>query len=143
LCCCAIHVGAKICSAPAGGFTFQSHQKKSNVKDDSVYLTAGTPGRGKATGYTGWCAREAVFGNWWGELENLSLSAYSFRRFGNTLGAMYDAGRDPVEADWESIILSASQPMQVGTPKCFKLRHIGHATPTVPSALKIWDKGTG
>jgi hypothetical protein len=40
--------------------------EKADVKDDSVYLTTGTRGRGKATGYTGWCAREAVFVNRWG-----------------------------------------------------------------------------
>jgi hypothetical protein len=111
--------------------------KKADVKDDSVYLTAGTPGRGKATGYTGWCAREAVFENWWGDLENLSLSAHSFWRFGDTLVVMYDAGRDPVEADWESVVLSASRPMQVGTPKRFKSRPIDQATPTVSIALKM------
>jgi hypothetical protein len=101
-------------------------------------LTAGTLGCGKTTGFTGWCAREAVFGNWWGELNNLFLSAHSFRRFGDTLGAKYDAGRYPVEADWESLILSTSRPMQVGTPKCFQSRPVDQATPTVPIALKMW-----
>jgi hypothetical protein len=117
--------------------------KKADVKDDSVYLTAGTPGRGKATGYTGWCAREAAFGNRLGDLENLSLSAHSFWRFGDTLGAMYDAGRDPVEADWESVVLSASRPMQVGTPKRFKSRPIDQSTPTVSIALKMYANGPG
>jgi hypothetical protein len=28
---------------------------------------------------------------------------------------MFDAGREPVEADWESVVLSASRAMQVGT----------------------------
>jgi hypothetical protein len=69
LCCGVIHGGAKFCIAPAGGCTFQSHQKKADVKDNSVYLTAGTLGRGKAAGFTGWFTWEAVFGNWWGELE--------------------------------------------------------------------------
>jgi hypothetical protein len=78
-----------------------------------------------------------------GELKNLSLSAHSFQPFGDTLGAVYDAGRDPVEADWESVVLSASWPMQVGTSKRFKSRHIDQATPTVSSALKMWDKGPG
>jgi hypothetical protein len=104
LCCGVIHGGAKLCIALAGGCTFQSHHKNADVKDESVYLTAGTPECDKATGYIGWCAREAVFGNRWGKLEHLSLSAHSFRRFGDTLGAMYDAGRDPVEADWESVV---------------------------------------
>jgi hypothetical protein len=143
LCCGVIHGGAKFCIAPACGCTFQSHQKKADFKDNSVYLTAGTLGRSKATGFTGWCAREAVFGNQWGELDNLSLSARSFRRFGDTLGAVYDAGHDPVEADWESIVLSASRLMQVGTPKCFKSRPVDQAAPTVSSALKMWAKGPG
>jgi hypothetical protein len=136
LCCGVIHGGAKFCIAPAGGCMFQSHHKKPDVKDSLVYLTAGTLGCGKATGFTGWCAREAVFGNRWGELENLSLSAHSFRRFGDTPG-------DPVEADWESVILSASRPMQVGTPKRFKSRPVDKANPTVSSSLKMSDKGPG
>jgi hypothetical protein len=121
----------------------KGHQKKADVKDNSVFLTSGTLGRSKATGFTSWCAREAVFVNWWGELDTLSLSAHSFRRFGDTLGAMYDAGRDPFEADWESVILSASRPMQVGTPKRFKSRPVDQATPTVSSALDMWAKGPG
>jgi hypothetical protein len=64
-------------------------------------------------------------------------------RFGDTLGAMYDAGRDPVEADWERIVLSVSRPMQVGTQKRFKSRPIDQATSTVSSALKMWAKGPG
>jgi hypothetical protein len=40
LCWGVIHGGAKFCSAPAGGCTFQIHQKKADVKDNSVYLTA-------------------------------------------------------------------------------------------------------
>jgi hypothetical protein len=87
LCCGVIHGGAKFSIAAAGGCTFQSHQKKSDVKDNLAYLTAGTLGRGKAVGFIGWFAREAVFGNRWGELEQLSLSAHSFRCFGDTLGA--------------------------------------------------------
>jgi hypothetical protein len=31
----------------------------------------------------------------------LSLSAHSFWRFGETFGAMFDAGCDPIEAGWE------------------------------------------
>jgi hypothetical protein len=68
LCRGVIHGGAKFCLAPSGGCSFQSHQKKAAVQDNSVYLTAGTPGCGKVTGFTGWCAREEVFGNRWGEL---------------------------------------------------------------------------
>jgi hypothetical protein len=32
--------------------------------------------------------------------------------------------------------------MQVGTPTRFKSRPVDHATPSVASALKFWDKGT-
>jgi hypothetical protein len=56
---------------------------------------------------------------------------------------MFDAGRDPVEADWESVILSVSWRVQVGTPKRFKTRPVDQATPTLPSALKMWAKGPG
>jgi hypothetical protein len=56
---------------------------------------------------------------------------------------MFDSGRDPVEADSESIVLSSSRSMQVGMPKCFKLRPVDQATTTVFSALKIWAKGPG
>jgi hypothetical protein len=76
-------------------------------------------------------------------LENLSLSAHSFRHFGDTFGVMYDIRRDPVEADCESVFLTASRPMQVGTPKRFKSRPIDQATPTVSSALKMRAKGPG
>jgi hypothetical protein len=140
LCCGVIHGGVKFCIAPAGGYTFQSHQKKADVKDNLVYLTAGTLGRGKANGFTGWFTQEAVFGNRRGELEQLSLSAHSFRCFGDTLGFMFDAGHDPVEADSESVFLSASRPMQVGTPKSFKSHPVDQTTPTVYSALKMWAK---
>jgi hypothetical protein len=84
-----------------------------------------------------------VFGNRWGELEQLSLSSHSFQRFGDTLGAVFDAGRDHFEADWESVVLSASRPMQVGTPKRFETRPVDQATPTVYIALEMWDKGPG
>jgi hypothetical protein len=43
--------------------------EKVDVKDNLVYLIAGTLGCGKAISCTGWFAREAVFGNRWGELE--------------------------------------------------------------------------
>jgi hypothetical protein len=109
MCCGVIHGGSKLCIAPAGGCTFQSHQKKSDVKDNLVYLTAGTLGRGKATGFTGWCAWEVVFGNRWGELKELALSVHSFQRFGDTLGAILDAGRDPAEIDWVHMVLAASR----------------------------------
>jgi hypothetical protein len=56
---------------------------------------------------------------------------------------MFDAVRDPVEADWERVVLSASRPMQVGMPKHLKTRPVDQSTPTVSSALKMWDKGPG
>jgi hypothetical protein len=103
-----IHGGVKFCIAPDGGCTFKSHQKKADVEYTSVYLTVGTLRHGKATGFTGWFAREAVFGNRWGKLKQLSLFDHSFWRFGGTIGAMFDDGRDPVGIDWEIIVLYTS-----------------------------------
>jgi hypothetical protein len=105
-------------------------------------LTTGTLGHGKATGFTGWFAREAMFGNRWGDLNNY-LSDHSFLRFGDTLGTMFDAGCDHVEIDWKNVVLSASRHMQVGMPKRFKMHNVDQATPTVSSALKMWAKGPG
>jgi hypothetical protein len=95
------------------------------------------------TGFTGLFSQEAVSGNRWGELEKLSLSAHLFWRFGDTIGAMFDAGCAPVEADWESVIFSGTRPMQVGTSKRFKTHSVDQSTPTVSSALKMWAKGPG
>jgi hypothetical protein len=41
-CCFVFRVGEKFFIAPAGGCTFQSHQKKADFKDISIYLTTET-----------------------------------------------------------------------------------------------------
>jgi hypothetical protein len=138
-----IYGGAKVFLAPTGDCVYQSHQKKALVNLNAVYLTAGDPRIcGKTAGYTGWCAREVVFGNSWGELEDLAMVTHAFRCFGDTLDAMYDVGEDPVGTNWSTLVVSVSRPTQVGTPKHFQSCAVDQSTPTVTSALKIWDKGT-
>jgi hypothetical protein len=106
------------------------------VNLNEVYLAVGDPrGHVKADGYTGWCAREDVFGNRWGKLKDLALVFHAFRSFGDTIGAIYEAEEDPVRTNWLTVVASASRSMQVRTPKRFN-------TLTVNIALKMWDKVT-
>jgi hypothetical protein len=74
-------------------------------------------GRRKADDYAGWCAREIVFGNRWGKLEDLALVPHASRSVGDTRGAIYNAWEDPVGTNWLIVVASSSGPVQIGNPK--------------------------
>jgi hypothetical protein len=41
-----------------------------------------------------------------GGLEEVSLTHHAFRRFGETLGAIYDAGKYPVDDNWSAVVVA-------------------------------------
>jgi hypothetical protein len=115
--CGVIHGDARFCLELAGGCSYQNHQNNTLVNLNAVYLTAGNPrGSGKTDGYTGGCDREVMFDNRWDELEDLVLAPRAFRRFGDTIGAMYDAGGGAVGTNCSTVVVPASRLMHFGTP---------------------------
>jgi hypothetical protein len=69
------------------------------------------------------------------------LAPRAFLIFGDTRGAIYDAGEDPVRNNWSAVVVSVSRSMQVGMPTQFKSRHVDQDTQAVASATNMWDKG--